>query len=430
MSQYDTYIALGVASTTISAAASIVLLALTYTSKHWNGLLLLIFWMSIFQLLFDFGFFFQLLSSLGMTELILAGFGQMIGGIATSLYSNVLAFAVLYIVQFRHVINIKKHFITISFCCITPGFLTFVVYTAGYTEPNTQLIEAALLGMNYYIRLISILFNLVVFFYSSFKLTKMLRDSGDSLSESNKAILSLVGRLKYYPLIQILARSGPSIDRAVNGISDLNNDNITPLKLYSAVTIPIAGLGYFIVYMCTQPGASKELWDLVTLKRHAQRGQSNNSVDGPDLVMMRKSPTDQAGLAVDSPGDATSESTASSSSSPVRQSVIVAPLDIEIVPDTNTESTGGGGGDGRNNSNNTNNTEAAGDNAQLFPILQEILTLNGGLTDFMQVLATDPSDLRSEDELARVIESRRGTDSEAYHMESEVVRSPFGDSYL
>jgi hypothetical protein len=68
MSQYDTYIALGVASTTISAAASIVLLALTYTSKHWNGLLLLIFWMSIFQLLFDFGFFFQLLSSLGMTE--------------------------------------------------------------------------------------------------------------------------------------------------------------------------------------------------------------------------------------------------------------------------------------------------------------------------------------------------------------------------
>jgi hypothetical protein len=354
----------------------------------------------------------------------------MIGGIATSLYSNVLAFAVLYIVQFRHVINIKKHFITISFCCITPGFLTFVVYTAGYTEPNTQLIEAALLGMNYYIRLISILFNLVVFFYSSFKLTKMLRDSGDSLSESNKAILSLVGRLKYYPLIQILARSGPSIDRAVNGISDLNNDNITPLKLYSAVTIPIAGLGYFIVYMCTQPGASKELWDLVTLKRHAQRGQSNNSVDGPDLVMMRKSPTDQAGLAVDSPGDATSESTASSSSSPVRQSVIVAPLDIEIVPDTNTESTGGGGGDGRNNSNNTNNTEAAGDNAQLFPILQEILTLNGGLTDFMQVLATDPSDLRSEDELARVIESRGGTDSEAYHMESEVVRSPFGDSYL
>jgi len=269
---------------------------------------------------------------------------------------------------------------------------------------------------------------LVVFFYSSFKLTKMLRDSGDSLSESNKAILSLVGRLKYYPLIQILARSGPSIDRAVNGISDLNNDNITPLKLYSAVTIPIAGLGYFIVYMCTQPGASKELWDLVTFKRHAQRGLSNNSVDGPDLVMIRKSPTDQA-VAVDSTRDITSESTASSSSSPVRQSAIIAPLDIEIVPDTTTESAGEGGG--RNNSNNTtNNTEAAGDNAQLFPILQEILTLNGGLTDFMQVLATDPSDLRSEDELARVIESRGGTDSEAYHMESEVVRSPFGDSYL
>lgn len=406
MSLYDTYIALGVASTTISAAASLVLLALTYTSKHWNGLLLLIFWMSIFQLLFDFGFFFQLLSSLGMTELILAGFGQMIGGIATTLYSNVLAFAVLYVVQFRHVINIKKHFVTISFCCITPGFITFVVYTAGYTEPNTLLIEAALLGMNYYIRLISILFNLVVFFYSSAKLTKMLRDSGDSLSESNKAILSLVGRLKYYPLIQILARSGPAIDRAVNGISDLNNDNITPLKLYSAVTIPIAGLGYFIVYMCTQPGAVKELWDLATCKRHIHR---TTSIEGPDMLPSKPE--------VDVDG-ASSPSESTASLSPAHQSA-PGPLEIQIgnPPSATSE-------------RRADSTEAAGDNAQLFPILQEILTLNGGLTDFIQVLATDPSDLRSEDELARVIESDAGTGPDAYRVESDVVRSPFADSYL
>lgn len=410
MSSYDTYIALGVSSTTISAAASLVLLALTYTSKHWNGLLLLIFWMSIFQLLFDFGFFFQLLSSLGMTELILAGFGQMIGGISTTLYSNVLAFAVLYVVQFRHVLNIRKHFVPISFCCIAPGFVTFMVYTAGYTEPNTWLIEVAVLGMNYYIRLISILFNLVVFFYSSAKLTKMLRDSGDSLSESNKAILSLVGRLKYYPLIQILARSGPAIDRAVNGISDLNNDNITPLKLYSAVTIPIAGLGYFIVYMCTQPGAGKELWDLVTLKRSRL-----SSVDGPDQAIEKQEP-EQDNNAPPSPTESTS------SISPGRSNV--QPLEMQ----TSTES---GAEEGANN--NSGETQAAGDNPQLFPILQEILTLNGGLTDFIQVLATDPSDLRSEDELARVIEAETGSSSsnvDAYRVEGEVVRSPFGDSYL
>lgn len=401
MSLYDTYIALGVASTTISAAASLILLALTYTSKHWNGLLLLIFWMSIFQLLFDFGFFFQLLSGLGMAELILAGFGEMIGGITSSLYSNVLAFAVLYVVQFRHVLNIKKHFISISFCCITPGFLTFVVYTSGYTEPNTYLIDTAILGMNFYIRLISILFNLVVFFYSSFKLTKMLRDSGDSLSESNRAILSLVGRLKYYPLIQILARSGPSIDRAMNGSGDLNNDNITAIKLYSAITIPIAGLGYFIVYMCTQPGSSKEMWDLMTWQRSAPRG---TSIDGPELLI-RKPEVDVDGA------PSPTESTASVS--PARSAI--TPLQIDS--DTST-------------GERTNSTEAAGDNAQLFPILQEILTLNGGLTDFMQVLATDPSDLRSEDELARVIESGTGHNSGGYNMESEVVRSPFGDSYL
>jgi hypothetical protein len=225
---YLDFVILGTIVTTISTLSSVLLLILNLRAKKWTGFLQLIFYMTIFQLIFDLGYYAEISSVANDTQdklpaKLLIGFGQIIGGIATSLYSNVLQEIIVYVIVFRTVIDVKKHFIKFNAFAIIPSVVTFIVYAVGYIYNSIKLQKISILYMLHVIRLLSILFNIICYLHSLYAVRRMMYSvTGGTSTEIDSAIISLVSRLKYYPLVQIICQSGPSLYIFLYGIQDLS----------------------------------------------------------------------------------------------------------------------------------------------------------------------------------------------------------------
>ena len=85
-------------------------------------------------------------------------------------------------------------------------------------------------------------------------------------------------------------QSGPTIDRWIYGITDLDLRTIHPIKIYEAITEPSAGLGYLIIYILMQPQGIHELKTLFSFKNdkwayfsdiHDESGLPKISGSGP-----------------------------------------------------------------------------------------------------------------------------------------------------
>ena len=88
----------------------------------------------------------------------------------------------------------------------------------------------------------------------------------------------------------LLVQSGPTIDRWIYGITDLDLRTIHPIKIYEAITEPSAGLGYLIIYILMQPQGIHELKTLFSFKNdkwayfsdiHDESGLPKISGSGP-----------------------------------------------------------------------------------------------------------------------------------------------------
>lgn len=112
--------------------------------------------------------------------------------------------------------------------------------------------------LNFYIRLVSIIANVIYASYTYCKLLNII----DTESNLNRAIITLVTRLYYYPLVQVVARTGPGVQRMLCGLGVPEDDNVSSghsiLLFYEAFKAPSSGIFFLLTYLCTQPNAWKE----------------------------------------------------------------------------------------------------------------------------------------------------------------------------
>eukprot|EP01038_Epipyxis_sp_PR26KG_P015672 gene15672-21198_t len=73
-----------------------------------------------------------------------------------------------------------------------------------------------------------------------------------------QAINTLVNRMKYYPLVQAICRSGAAWNEF-----DFGNFSTYPSQISAGICSPSTGAGYFLIFLLMQPNALKMVTELI-----------------------------------------------------------------------------------------------------------------------------------------------------------------------
>ena len=201
--QYQTYVIIGFVGTVLSSIASMITILLINKMKI-TGYIKLILTMTWFQLVYDVSFFNGTVNVGNYWVSYVANVWQLVGGIGSSLISNWIAFVVLYVVYNKRSIDIVGNYEYMLASAIVPGFAVAIVYSIGSIPEghNQHLVDIANLGLYYYIRLVSIFLNFIMFGMASYY-NHRIRSKGLGKSPAEQAINTLCRRLMYYPLLQV-----------------------------------------------------------------------------------------------------------------------------------------------------------------------------------------------------------------------------------
>ena len=132
-----------------------------------------------------------------------------------------------------------------------------------------DLADVAVLGIYYYVRLISIGINFICTAFTALQIQKM-KSHGVAKTNSEIAISTLSMRLFYYPIVQAIGRSGcawyemaygDNFDR--NSGVNFNPPNTTNTQFAAqclmALSAPLISVGYLAIFLIMQPDASRRV---------------------------------------------------------------------------------------------------------------------------------------------------------------------------
>ncbi len=257
----------------ISFVSTLTTLFLIHDMKRWNGYLLLIYNMTICQMFYDLSFFLVPFYDSSNQVVNVITFLTAAAGLAVAFWTNIISVVLYVIVQYLQSFQIDKYFMTF-FCSIVFTSLLFAFFDTFYLHDKEA--HRVLFNVYFWTRVASILFNITIQGLISYKLHLMgfsstpkqqHHPSSSSYSVASAAsaaakdpIRVLSSRLKYYPIVQIITRSGAmwyqlQYGDRWNNVGDTGAFmQILSLCFYS-VCLPSAGLGYFIVFLIVQPSA-------------------------------------------------------------------------------------------------------------------------------------------------------------------------------
>ena len=270
------------AATVVSSFFSVLLIMLLYVMRgRSTGFTTIILAMTILQTMYDVSFYYGVLPGPSVVVLI-CNLLQIAGGIGSSLFSNILAGIVYYVLVFRRNVDVIKLFPVFCIIVFIPVAVNMLVYIIAYAKDSTHLYNIANLSIYYYIRLLSIFLNFFLYGLTYIAARQILGSTNSSNEVVNTAILTMVSRLKYYPLIQALARSGLTVYEMQYGY-DFNPDPVTPerfgLQIYSALITPSASVGYFFVFLYVQPHACNYFFSLLKCSTYVAPTKQSKVVD-------------------------------------------------------------------------------------------------------------------------------------------------------
>jgi hypothetical protein len=240
--------------TIISVYCSSMLLYIVSGMPKWNGYLVLVFSMTVCELIYDSTFFLMLgYHNRYVFHVISFLFG--FGGLSVAFWSNILSGILLYLVTVFTPMDIWKHYWKFFCICIFPTFV-FAIFDSVYCY-DTEAIESYNI-----IRFMSILFNILVYLI----ITRKFRMLGSSkTSKSVGPLKELASRFKFYPIAQVVCRIPVTIYQlsygfSYSGFQAVKLDHVSQvvaLFLY-ALSAPSCGIAYFVVFLYMQPQASEE----------------------------------------------------------------------------------------------------------------------------------------------------------------------------
>ena len=297
--------------TTVSLFSGLVTVSLIRASKRWNGYLLLVFCMSLSQILFDLSYyvFSVLYTQPGNKGLaVLYVMANVVGGLCTSLWANVIAGITCYVVWAMRPFNIHGHFPLLLLATTLPalGFCAAQVYLILGSPADAASMSRSLSWAYYWTRLASIALNFLLCALcaaaagglggvggcccsprvcadllcgccrlGSSKEGQAWRDrvaslearaQADPQAAAQASIRTVAQTMLLYPLVQTVTRVGAAWYESAYGFSAPAPDQLSSLgaaqaaaAVAYAVLTPSAGTGYFLVYLAMQPASRERL---------------------------------------------------------------------------------------------------------------------------------------------------------------------------
>lgn len=267
----------------VSLISTLITIWLIYDMKKRNGYLLTILTLTICQLLFDLEFslvpFYD-----NDTVAKITIFINIFSSVMVSLWTNVISTLLFRIFSTTRSMHIMDYYFVI-FGAITLFSLVLATTMTLLSDHHDTYIGMCYLFL--WVKIVSILFNIwvhlsisrrfvmyyigVVFVHLFFWFfANRLREMGFLSKDrpANDPIVALSARIKYYPLVQIIAVSGSALYEIPYGFTPSsyeNNSNTFQniMLFYYAFTYPLAGFGYFIVFLLYQPRAYSHLKDAI-----------------------------------------------------------------------------------------------------------------------------------------------------------------------
>jgi hypothetical protein len=196
--------------TTLSLICGILAVYLIHTLNRWNRYIVLVYMITVFQLIYDISFYFLIGYKIEYFFQIFT-FLNYFGGTAVTLWVNVISFLLLYTIAYLQSFDIRKYFLSIFAVIFTFSFglaISTVIMDLHY--PSDQICN----WIYFCIRIVSIIVNVIVYVL----VTLMLKpdyylacfDGQEYFQDRNAAnelLILLTNRLQYYPVIQIISRA-------------------------------------------------------------------------------------------------------------------------------------------------------------------------------------------------------------------------------
>lgn len=261
---------------TTSLICTIFTLLLIYVSKKWNGYLLLLTSMTIFQIFYDVNYILRIYNL--STVCWVTQFLDLLGGLGSNFWTNILAFVITYTLVTCSAIDIFYYypyfsmFATFLPVCIAILALTLpdVYYVdddgdadgkCSYRLSNTQ--SSFIYDCYYYGRLVSICISIVLCSITFWKIRRMSLNTTpiaittyarhaitnkqlilkNNRAESS-AILKTVKKMNYYAIAQIICRLGAAWNEANYGAY-----SCFPSKVLAALMSPSIGICNFLIFL-------------------------------------------------------------------------------------------------------------------------------------------------------------------------------------
>lgn len=258
----------------VSLIATLLQIFTIFRMRAWNGYILLICSMCVFQIFYDVNFLLGVSS--GYEACLAWNFLDVLGGLGISFWTNCISFVItITVVKIKSFNVFENYWIFCVYSVVLPFIVAvmamFVIVPAGQDDDKpfsfcaygTSKLSDIVAGIYYWGRIYSIIVNIVVFLFISCKITNMhlkvsfahLSESTNSSSLSNRrvsrsveqqnlAIATLVSRLKYYPIAQVISRSGA----LWNGFENYRYSNFDS-SMMNAVTGPSLGMMCFVIFL-------------------------------------------------------------------------------------------------------------------------------------------------------------------------------------
>jgi hypothetical protein len=249
---------------TCSFICSVFTLMLIKRLNQWNGYHLIIFSLTIGQILYDINYMLGVLP--GEFVCKTWQFLDVAGGLSMTLWSNVLGACVLHVALRIKSANIKKRFpkflVVGALFPLSVAFLQICLDAIEYdgNRSSCQYSDNAkgqvARGLYYWCRLASIIVNVAIYVSITLKIRNIVTTAK---GDQKDALTELAGRMKYYPLLQALSRSGAAWDE----FNRTGDSGYFPSSLMRSICSPSSGIWYFLIFLLMQPGVLEHAKDIL-----------------------------------------------------------------------------------------------------------------------------------------------------------------------
>lgn len=250
-------IALTMGLTSLVCSVSTILLICSF--RKVNGYLLILFTITLFQVLYDINYILRFATS---DAACYAGqFLDLVGGLGSSFWTNILTFSVTYTILKCESVQVFKHYFHFSlFGSVIPFAVGILALSLSTIETDDDeygcgfydKAEAdAIQNIYYWGRLISVMITLALCCFNLVRLRIQLKATTDTPNEMRTArdqdyerMYQTIYRMNFYAIAQIISRSGAAWNEW-----DYGRYSTSTSDILHAITSPSMGILNFIIFL-------------------------------------------------------------------------------------------------------------------------------------------------------------------------------------